>query len=332
MTRERRLAASVAILAATTVLGTIGYVLIEGAPFLDALFMTVITISTVGFREVFDLSVAGQVLTVAVIIVGVGAGLYTAATALELGLERFIGGERERRRMGKEISSLEGHVILCGFGRVGRNTWTELQETGTPTVVVEVDPELTEEARRAGALVVTGDATADATLAAAGIDRARALVACVRSDADNLVIVLSARHRRRDLLVVARAAEIASEHKLRLAGADRVVVPQMVGAERLAALATRPRLDEFVDLFLHGKLVELQIEEFAVGKDSVLVGTLLRDSRIREDTGAMVLAIETPAGHLTFNPPPETPIQPGHTLIGMGSQGQLDALRERLEP
>jgi voltage-gated potassium channel len=330
MTRERRLLGAVGILAGLTVVGTLGYMAIEGVEVLDALYMTVITISTVGFREVIDLSVAGQMLTVVIIIFGVGAALYTAATGLEIGLERFIGGEREQRRMTKTIESLQDHVILCGFGRVGRNTWNVLRDDQVEVVVVEQDPALVQEARAAGALVLAGDATTDDALGAAGIDRARALIACVRTDADNLVIVLSARHRRRDLFVLARASEPAAEAKLRLAGADRVVAPQKVGAERLAALAAQPALDEFVDIFLHGKLVQLQIEEFAVAGDSPLVGVPLRDSRIREETGAMVVGIEAPSGSLTFNPPPEMEIAPEHTLIGMGSQGQLDALRALL--
>jgi voltage-gated potassium channel len=330
MTRERRLLGAVGILAGLTVLGTLGYMAIESVAVLDALYMTVITISTVGFGEVIELSVAGQMLTVVIIVFGVGAALYTAATGLEIGLERFIGGEREQRRMTRKIESLQDHVILCGFGRVGRNTWKTLRDDHVDVVVVEQDPTLVEEARAAGALVLTGDATTDEALGAAGIDRARALIACVRTDADNLVIVLSARHRRRDLLVLARASEPAAEAKLRLAGVDRVVAPQKVGAERLAALAAQPTLDEFVDIFLHGKLVQLQIEEFAVPDTSPLVGIPLRDSRIREATGAMVVGIESPSGSLTFNPPPEMEIAPAHTLIGMGSQRQLDALRTLL--
>ncbi len=331
MSREQRLLGAVGLLVIMTVLGSIGYMLIEGATFLDAIFMTIITISTVGFREVFQLSVAGQVLTVFIIIIGVGAALYTAATALEIGLERFLGGERERRRMAKAIARVDQHVILCGFGRVGRATWHALEAEGATTVVVERDVELAEEAHELGALVVTGDATSDAALTEANIESARALIACVRSDADNLVIVLSARHRRSDLLVLARASEAASIDKLQLAGADRVVAPQRVGAERLAQLAAQPRLDEYVDLILHGKLIQLQIEEFGVQPASALQGRALRDSRIREETGAMVVAIEEPSGQLTFNPPPEMRIEPGFTLLGMGSQEQLDALRALLE-
>jgi voltage-gated potassium channel len=160
------------------------------------------------------------------------------------------------------------------------------------------------------------------------VDRARALVACVQSDADNLSIVLSARHRKPDLRIIARASESAVEPKLRLAGADRVVVPQQVGAQRLAALAGQPRLDEFVDIVLHGKLVELRIEEFTVGGEAALAGSTLRSSEIRSRSGALVLAVEDARGRLLFNPDPGSVFRPGQTFIGMGTEPQLERLRE----
>ncbi|HLA67833.1 MAG TPA: potassium channel family protein, partial [Acidimicrobiia bacterium] len=216
MSRERRLAASLAMLSLLTLTGMVGYHLIEGAPLGDALYMTVLTISTVGFSEVFPLSTGGRVLTAFLIIVGVGTALYTAATALEMGLERFLGGEVRRRRMAREIDRLHDHVIVCGFGRVGRNTWLALREAKVPAVVVESDPESVAAGRQSGALIVEGDATRNDVLASAGIERARALIACVRNDNDNLVIVLSAKHQRRDLPVIARATEVEAEEKLRL--------------------------------------------------------------------------------------------------------------------
>lgn len=327
MSRERRLLASLAVLSVITLSGALGYMVIEGASFGDAFYMTVMTISTVGFEEVFPLSTAGRVLTTGLIVTGVGAALYTAATALEIGLERFLGGEIRRRRMLRDIDKLNDHIIVCGFGRVGSQTWRALRDEGVLCAVVEVDPEAAEAARDAGALVVEGDATRNDALEAAGVERARALIACVREDSDNLVIVLSAKNRRRDIPVIARANEIEAREKLRLAGADRVVSPQMVGAHRLAALAAEPRLDEFVDVILHGKLLELRIEGFEVAERSVLSGTLIRDSDIREMSGAQVLAIESPDGDIVFNPAPDQLIRPGHTLIAIGSSEQVERLR-----
>ena len=327
MTRERRLAASLAVLVLVTIGGAVGYRIIEGAPFGDALYMTVLTISTVGFQEVFPLSTAGRALTAGLIVVGVGAALYTAATALEIALERFIGGELRERRMNREIDRLHDHVIVCGFGRVGRNVWRALGEENISAVVIEADPDAVTIALDDGALIVQGDATHDQTLDAAGIERARALIACVRSDSDNLVIVLSAKSRRADLSVIARANEVEAREKLRLAGADRVVSPQLVGAHRMAALAAEPRLDEFVDVILHGRLMELRIEGIEVDPRSPLAGKSLRESAIREESGALVLAVETPGGDLQFNPDPELLLRSGCMIVAIGTSDQVEALR-----
>jgi voltage-gated potassium channel len=327
MSRERRFLFAVAGLVLVTIGGTIGYLLVEEASFSDALYMTVITISTVGFSEVFPLSDAGRLLTVGVIILGVGAALYTAATGVEIGLERFLGGEVRRRRMNRQIDHLDSHVIVCGFGRVGANTWRALEDEGIPSVVVESTPSAAEEAQEAGALVLEGDATRYETLEDAGAARARAVIACVRNDNDNLVIVLTAKNRWPDLPVISRATELEAQEKLRLAGADRVVAPQLVGAHRLAALAAEPRLDEFVDVILHGRLVELRIEGCEIGRRSPVVGKRLRDSNLREDSGALVLAVETPSGELLFNPDPDIRLQSGQMVIAIGTSDQVEALR-----
>ncbi|HSG78775.1 MAG TPA: potassium channel protein [Acidimicrobiia bacterium] len=328
MNQNRRFLAAVSLLTLISAVGTAGYIIVEDASLLDALYMTLITISTVGFQEVVSLSSAGRVLTIFIIVFGVGATLYTAGTALEIGLERFLGGRWRQRRMERDVSKVDNHVIVCGFGRVGSQVWQALREEGTASVVIEVDTTLATHAAEAGALVIEGDATHDDVLAAAGIDRARSLVACVRSDADNLVIVLSAKTRRPALSIIARASEPAWEAKLKLAGADRVVAPQVVGAQRLAALAGQPQLEEFVDLILHGKLVELRIEEIGVGAGATFAGRPLRDSQIREETGALVLAVEDEHGHLIFNPDPAHRLTPGNTIIGMGNPEQLDHLRQ----
>ena len=328
MSRERRVVGGVIVLSLLTLAGTVGYMVIEGAGFGESLYMTVVTISTVGFGEIFPLSSAGRFMTTVLIILGVGAALYTAATAVEMGLERFLGGELRRRRMDRQITRLQDHVIVCGFGRVGRNVWQALKQEEIPAVVVEATPEAAADGVEAGALVVTGDATRYETLSDAGIDRARALIACVRNDNDNLVIVLSAKNRRPELPVIARATELEAQQKLRLAGADRVVSPQLVGAHRLAALAAEPRLDEFVDVILHGRLMELRIEGIEIDTDSPLNGKALRDSEIRERSGALVLAVETTDGELHFNPAPEHRIRSGQMIIAIGSSDQVDRLRE----
>ena len=330
MTRERRFLFAVAGLFVLMLAGSVGYMIVEDVSFGDALYMTVITISTVGYQEEFPLSDGGRLLTGVIIVLGVGTALYTAATGVEIGLERFLGGEVRRRRMNRQIERLDGHVIVCGYGRVGANTWRALEDEGIASVVVESDPAAAEEAQADGALVFEGDATRYETLEAAGADRARAVIACVRNDNDNLVIVLTAKNRWPDLPVISRATELEAQEKLRLAGADRVVSPQLVGAHRLAALAAEPRLDEFVDLILHGRLVELRIEGVEIGRHSPIAGKLLRDSHLREDSGALVLAVETPSGELLFNPDPDIRLQAGQMVIAIGSSDQVDKLREAI--
>ena len=328
MTRERRVTGGLAVLSLVTLASTLGYMLIEGAPFGDALYMTVVTISTVGFGEIFPLSGAGRAMTTVIIVVGVGTALYTAATAVEIGLERFLGGEPRRRRMNRQIDRLQDHVIVCGFGRVGRNVWHALREEDISVVVVESAAEAAAAGVAEGALVVTGDATRYEILGEAGIDRARALIACVQNDNDNLVIVLSAKNRRAELPVIARATELEAQQKLRLAGADRVVSPQLVGAHRLAALAAEPRLDEFVDVILHGRLMELRIEGIEIDPQSTLHGKSLRESEIRKQSGALVLAVETPDGELHFNPDPDHRLKSGQMIVAIGTSEQVEKLRD----
>ncbi len=191
---------------------------------LDAFFMTMITISTVGYTEVFPLSETGELFTVGLIVVGVGTLFYTAGAALEAAFEN-LSGRQGMTKMTRTIERLSDHYIICGFGRVGSATWELMVDRGAEVLVIEGDPAAAQEARDAGALVLEEDATHNETLVAAGINRARSLIACVTADSDNLVIVLSAKALRPDLLVIARAAESESERKLYLAGADRVVAP-----------------------------------------------------------------------------------------------------------
>ena len=330
MTRERRLLASVTVLTLIAGISVLGYVHIEDASAADALYMTVITISTVGFTEVIPLSEAGRLFTVGVIVFGVGAGLYTAVTAVEMGIERFIGGELRRKRMARDIDKVSNHVILCGFGRVGANTWRALTDEGIGCVVIEADADTVDAGIEQGALIVVGDATKYETLEEAGAARARAVIACVRNDNDNLVIVLSSKNRWPDLPVISRATELEAQEKLRLAGADRVVSPQLVGALRMASLAANPRLDEFVDLILHGRLAEYVIEGIEIQAGSPLHGKALRESGIRDSSGALVVAVESQDGGLSFNPEPDLMLQAGQMILAMGSHHQVETLRESM--
>jgi voltage-gated potassium channel len=328
MTPGRRLRAGLALLLFITLAGSAGFMIVEELNLFDAVYMTVITVSTVGFREVGgELSAGGQTLTILLILLGTGTALYTAATALELGLETFLGGQRERKRMIRDLSLIADHTILCGFGRVGRQVGIQLRDQDAPVVVIDSEPEAIAAALEIGALIVDGDATSDEALIQAGIDRARVLIAAVQSDSDNLVIVLSAKARRPDLLVLARASASESQRKLYLAGADRVVAPQLVGANRLAGLALQPDLADFIDLVVSGRLVQFRVVELDVVDGAEIVGRSLREIDLRRQSGALVLAVDDGLGKLTLNPDPGLVIRPGQTLIGVGTEEQLDVLR-----
>ena len=329
MTADLRLRAGLTVLVTVLIFGTAGYVAIESMSVLDAFYMTAITISTVGFGEVGGaLTDGGKLFTVGVIIFGMGSALYTAAVGVERGLDRIIGGERRQRRMDRQIRQLRGHIILCGFGRVGRTSWQQLVDSGEDVVVIESRHATAEEARDAGAFVVEGDATHDDVLEAAGIVDAKRLVATVRDDSDNLVVTLSAKATRPDLLVIARVVETENERKLYMAGADRVVAPQRVGAERLAALALHPDLAEFIDLVVRGRTVEFRVAEYNVPEGAALVGKTLRELDLRNHVGALVLAVSTPEGSMSLNPDPDLRFRAGSIVVGFGTQTQLDRLRE----
>lgn len=320
-----RIRVATAILGSVIMAGTVGFMIIEKASLLDAFFMTMITISTVGYSEVFPLSEAGELFTVGLIVVGVGTLFYTAGAALEAAFEN-LSGRRGQTKMARTIEQLRDHYIICGFGRVGSATWELMADRGADVLVVEGNPIAAQQARDAGALVLEKDATHNETLIEAGIEQARSLIACVTADSDNLVIVLSAKALRPDLLVIARAAESESERKLYLAGADRVVAPQRVGAHRLASMAFQPELADFVDLVLQGNHVEFRVQQMQIQENCSLAGMSLREAGIRQRSGAMILAVQDESRRLYLNPDPDLVITPGQVLVGIGTNAQIDKL------
>jgi voltage-gated potassium channel len=320
-----RIRVAAVILATVIMVGTVGFMIIEEAGLRDAFYMTMITISTVGYSEVFPLSGAGELFTVGLIVVGVGTLFYTAGAILEAAFEN-LSGRRGQTRMTRTIEQLSDHYIICGFGRVGGATWELMVDRGAEVLVVEGDPAAAQVARDAGALVLEKDATHNETLVEAGIERARSLIACVTADSDNLVIVLSAKALRPDLLVIARAAESESERKLYLAGADRVVAPQRVGAHRLASMAFQPELADFVDLVLQGNHVEFRVQQMQIHEDCTLAGMSLREAGIRQRSGAMILAVEDGSRRLYLNPDPDLVITPGQIMVGIGTNDQIEKL------
>lgn len=311
-------------------IGTVGYVVIEGVAAFDAFYMVMITVSTVGFQQEFPLSDLGRMWTIAVIFMGLGAALYTAVASVEYLVD--LGDERKRRVMQREISSLSAHVIVCGFGRVGRATWVTLRDRDVPVAIIDSNPDRVESALNVGALVVQGDATHNDTLERAGVDRADAVIACVADDSDNLVIALSVKSMRPELRVICRATEIESERKLLLAGADAVVAPQAVGAERLAMMALQPELAQIFDVVINGNAVEFRVEELDIAPECGFTGKSIRDSGIRQESGATILAIESGDDSVIVNPGPEVMLRAGERLVVVGTKDQVDRAAKMLDP
>jgi voltage-gated potassium channel len=321
----RRVRIAVTALVAVVLAGWIGYQAL-GLGSLDALYQTVTTITTVGFREVVPFGTSEKWFTMVLVVVGVGTALYTLGTVLEAVLEGRLRDLYGRRRMERAISKMSDHVVVCGWGRVGRSLTEIVAGAGQTVVVVDRDEE-----RLTGVShpVVLGDATDDAVLHRAGVGRARALVSALDSDAANLFVTVSARAISPRLFIVARARGDRNDEKLLRAGADRVVNPQAIGGARMAAFVLQPNVAEFLDLVMHDGSLEFRLEEVTVPVGSPLIGHSVRDAHVRDRTGALVLALRHPDGSFTTNPAPETPIAGGQVLIAIGTADQLAAL-ERL--
>ena len=309
------------------VIGTGGYTAL-GLGLLDALYQTVTTVTTVGFREIGHFGAAEKIFTIGLILVGTGTVLFTFTVMLEALVEGQIRDLFGRRRMQRTIASLHNHVVICGWGRVGRALAEHLAAAGAEVVVIERDAERLEGLPYA---YVHGDATEDATLREAGIERARALVAALHEDADNLFVTVSCRALCPELFIVARVRTTSAEEKLRRGGADRVVNPQLLGGQRMAAFVMQPHVSEFLDVVMHDESVEFRLEEIEVPANSKLRDQTLRETQIRDRTGALVLAVRT-GRHFRTNPPPEATVSAGDILIAIGTGEQLDALKHLLTP
>ncbi len=318
----RRVRIGLLALALVLVVGTGGYLLFGFGP-LDALYQTVITISTVGFTPPHDLDAGSKAFTIVLILVGVGTALYTFSAVLELLIDGHMRDLVRRRRMEREIARMSGHVIVCGWGRVGREVARFLANAGRDVVVVDRDPD------RLGEVpypVVHGDVTDDATLTAAGVDRAATLVAALDTDADNLYVTVAGKSMRPDIQIIARARNESSEPKLVRAGADRVVNPQQLGGDRMASFVTQPHVVDFVDVVMHAGTLEIRLGELDVSASSPLSGATLRSAHLRDVTGALVLAIRRPDGGFVTNPTPRSTIEAGDVLISVGTVEQLESL------
>ncbi|RDI41767.1 voltage-gated potassium channel [Nocardia mexicana] len=306
-----------------TLAGTVGYAAL-GFGFLDGLYQTVTTITTVGFREVHPLTPVGQVFTMVLILVGAGTVFYMFGVLLEALIDGHLRQRLEQRRMNRQIDRLRGHVIVCGWGRVGRSTAQYLSSLGKPIVVIDRNPERLQDIEFAN---IVGDVTDDTVLGEAGIGHAHALIAALDNDADNVYVTLSARSQRPDLTIIARARTDSSKSILLRAGANRAVNPQLIGGRRMAAFALQPNVAEFLDVVMHDDTLEYRIEEITIGAQSPLVGRSLTDTVLRHTTGALILALRTPGGRFIANPADDTPITTDTILIVLGTPTQLEAVR-----
>jgi voltage-gated potassium channel len=334
MSSAVRLRVAILLLLGVVALGVVGYEVIEGAGFLDALYMTIITLSTVGFQEVVPLGMPGRVFTMALIVIGVTTAWYLAGNLMSVIIGQAVGEEFARRRMEEQLQTLRDHTIICGYGRMGQEISRDFTARGFPFVVIEPQPERTRLLADEGILYVEGDAAQDDILLQAGVLRARGLVSVAPTDADNIFIVLSARALNPQILIVARSIHVEDEHKLRRAGADRVISPYVIGARRMAAAIFHPHVVDFLDLEIHRAEMEWEMGEIRIGPESVFRDRPLREARIREETGCTIIAIRPrPDGDrlkaFVSNPRPDTILREGDTLIVLGATHQLADL-ERL--
>jgi voltage-gated potassium channel len=330
----RRFLLAFAALGVLAAFGTAGYVVIEGWPFSDAIYMSVITLTAVGYEEVQPLTERGRTFTMLLLgggitWMGVWFALITSLI-VELDLTHVF----RRRRVMKEIESLEDHVVVCGAGRTGRQVAEELEAMKTRVVVVEKDPTQAESFRNAhpGGLVLEGDATHDLTLLQAGLDRARGLVTCLSADTDNLFVCLSARDLKPDLTIVVRAYEEETMDKLYRAGATHVVSPNVSGAIRMASVLLRPSVVSFLDIATRSSELSLRMEQVEIPASSPLAGRSLAEARIPQETGLIVIAMREPtdtgAGGFVFNPAAATTMDAGDELIVLGTVDQIGLLQK----
>jgi voltage-gated potassium channel len=322
----RRLVFVAGLIGLVLLTGTIGFSVIDGYPRFDAFYMTLITMSTVGYAEIHPLSQAGRVFNSFLIFFGVITMFFAIGAMTQSIIELELGeyfGKRRNRRM---IEKLEKHFIVCGYGRVGRNAAHELKRAGVPSVVVDREAERTERAIQAGMLAVTADSTRDETLRSVHVGNARGLISALSTDADNLFVILSAKNLNPKLFVATRAAEEEAEEKLRRAGVDALFAPYTTAGYRLAQAVLRPHVFQFFDLATNGMGFDVDIEQVRVPESSGFASRSLEQTRIRHDLGVIVLGIRKLDGAMLFNPAAETVIQGGDYLIVMGEPANLRKL------
>jgi len=326
LTLPRSLIGAAILFFTLPLVGTVGYIVIEGWSFLDALYVTIITLTTIGFREVRPLDTEGRVFTMVLAVSGVGIIFYAAIGLLQFVLEGELALLLGVRRMKGRIESLREHYILCGFGRVGTEIAREFTARGVPFVIVDSNPEAIGRAKAAGYPLVEGDATADAVLREAGIDRASGLLAASDSDAGNTFVVLAAKALRPDLYVVSRAGHPESQPRMLRAGADRAISPYAIAGRRMALSALQPLVVEFIDTLVRGGQKEQILAEIDISQESGLGGRTIQDV-MQSSRRAVVLGVQRATGTIQVGPRGDTSLEVGDRLIILGEEAELEAIR-----
>ena len=319
------------ILALIVTFGSTGYMTIEGWDFFSSLYMTVITITTVGFGEIGHLSLAGRVFTITLIFLGMGIILYIVGLVTQVMVELQLSTIIGRKKLDQQIKKIKDHYIVCGFGRIGKVICKELKSKKIPVLVIDNTPGSKELLDAESVPYIIDDATSEDVLIEAGINRAKGLISVVASDSDNLFITLTARGLNHSAFIIARADEEKSEKKLMRAGADKVFLPYIIGGHKMAQSITKPAVTDFLEFTVHNRDMGLEMEELHVGKDSRLNGLKLRDSGIRQEMDIIIVANRKKTGKMDFNPSSETIIEAGDTLIALGKNDDLIKLEKILE-
>ncbi|KGO34726.1 MAG: NAD-binding protein [Desulfoprunum sp.] len=325
-----KLRISLFLLCVIIAFGTIGYTTIEHMAVFDAFYMTLITISTVGFSEITPLSQTGRVITVIIIVSGISLLTYTLGQIAKVIIEGELYKLMGRRKLGKQIAELTGHYIVCGFGRIGMVICEELAAEHIPFIVVEKQGEKIEQLEKLEYLYLAGDATADEVLLQAGLMHAKGLATAVSSDADNVFITLTAKGLKPDIFVLSRAADLQNESKLLRAGASRVVCPYNMGGARMAQILQKPTVVDFLDSAMMSGDLGLKLEEAVVQPTSPLVGKTIVTSNLRRDFGVIIVAIKKADNGMIFNPGPQAIIDPLDVIVAIGKQEDMKRMRRAL--